>query len=80
MAHYVEVFRGKEWHLVGQYHTGRQAEAIALDYRNRGELAVARQETMECCVERVYYPKHQEYVGADPKWKGKCARCGEVIV
>ena len=38
MTFYLEVKRNGEWTLVGQYPTQRQAELIAADYRNHGEI------------------------------------------
>jgi hypothetical protein len=35
----LEVFRGGEWHLVGQYPSRAAADRIAADYRRRGEKA-----------------------------------------
>ena len=39
MIYVVEVYRDGEWHIVGQYEVKRQADAIAADYRSRGERA-----------------------------------------
>lgn len=37
--YYVEVLRQDGWTIVGQYHTRKQANLIARDYRSRGEKA-----------------------------------------
>jgi glycerol-3-phosphate cytidylyltransferase-like family protein len=37
MCYVVEVFRGGEWHIVGQYTARYNADAIARDYEARGE-------------------------------------------
>jgi hypothetical protein len=38
-VYYVEVYRGGNWILVGQYRTRGEADRIARDYRSHGETA-----------------------------------------
>lgn len=35
--------------------------------------------TTSCVTAGVYYPCHEEYVGARPDMQGLCCRCGAVV-